>query len=73
MLTKDDLQQIGTVVQNQIQKELEPIKKDLSEVKKKVTRIEKTVNIMVKAFDEEEVRLHKRVTKIEQHLGFPKN
>lgn len=73
MLTRDDLAEIGSIVKSQIQTELEPIKKDLGDIKKRVRKIEKTTDVMVKSFDEEDVRLHKRVSKIEQHLGLPKN
>lgn len=56
-----------------VQKDVSGLKKDLSDVKKRVKKIEKTTDIMVKFFGEEDVKFHKRVTKIEQHLGFPKN
>lgn len=62
MLTQDDL--------NQIKKIVEPLGKDIKDVKKRVKRIEKTTDVMIKVFDREDVKLHKRVTKIEEHLGF---
>lgn len=73
MLTKDDLKEIGRVVKSQIQTELEPIKKDLTDVKKGVRKIEKTTDVMIDMFDVADVKLQKRVTRIEEHLNLPKN
>lgn len=82
MLTKSDLSQIKTIVQEGTQKivqtetrqivqeELEPVKKDIKYLKKKVNRIDKTVNIIAKNYDEGDVNLGRRVKKIEHHLGF---
>ena len=64
-----DVQRNLTVVQ----KSLGEVSKDLSIVHKRVRKIEETTDIMVKVFDEADVKLHQRVTKIEKHLGFPKN
>lgn len=78
MLTKSDLNQIGNVIDNK----LEPIKKDLTilktdvtilnkdvkYLKKKVNRIDRTVSLIVKNYDEADVKLEKRVRKIEHHL-----
>ena len=50
------------------------IGKDIKEVKKRVKKIEKTTDIIIDAFDKADVKLQKRVTKIEEHLGLaPKN
>lgn len=73
MLTKTDLQQIGKIVDDRLDQKLdeklEPIKKDLKYLKKKVNRIDKTVSLTVKNYDEVDVRLEKRVRKIEEHIG----
>ncbi len=62
MLTKSDLNQIGIVIDSKLDTRLKPIKKDLRYVKK-------TVDIIVKNYDEADVKLESRVRKIEQHLA----
>lgn len=66
MLTKLDLSQIGKIVQN----EIEPVKKDIKSLKKNVRYIKKTVDVMIDLFDTQNIKLIKRVNKIEAHLGF---
>lgn len=81
MLTKTDLNQIGNV----IDKRLEPIRedvlglrqgvgdlqKDMKYLRKKVNRIDKTVSLTVKNYDEGDVKLERRIRRIEQHLALP--
>lgn len=73
MLTKSDLTQIKDVVENvvdeRLEAELEPVKKDLKYLKKKINRIDKTVSVIVKNYDEGDVKLDRRVTRIEKHLN----
>jgi len=84
MLTKNDLNQIRSVVKEEVKNEvadqvkmgLEPIakdlsdvKKDLKDVKKRVKKIEKTVDVVIDHFDREIVGTQKRVGKIEDHLS----
>ena len=72
MLTKSDLNQIRGVVHEEVEivvderldKKLKPIKKDLRYLKK-------TVDIIAKNYDEGDVRLERRVKRIEQHLHLP--
>jgi Na+/phosphate symporter len=79
MLTKNDLNQIRSVVHEEVDeivdgkldKKLEPIKKDLTYLKKKINRIDRTLNLTVKNYDEGDVRLEKRVRRIEHHLALP--
>jgi hypothetical protein len=52
-----------------IQEELQPVKKDIKKIDRRLKRLTKTVDIMGRRFDEEDVNLHKRITKIEDHLG----
>lgn len=40
-------------------------------LKKKVNRIDKTVDLIVANYDEADVKLERRVKKIEQHLVLP--
>lgn len=81
-LTKSDLQQIGNVIDkklgNRLKQELEPIKndletvkKDLNVVKKNVKYLKKTVDIIAKNYDTEDVKLQRRVRRIEEHLNLP--
>ncbi len=65
MLTKDDLKEIKNL--------LNPLEKDLGDVKKRVRKIEKTTDTMIDIFDVADVKLQKRVTRIEEHLDLPKN
>lgn len=80
MLTKTDLNQIGSV----IDQKLEPIKKELGQVgqvideklekqlkpiKKDLRYLKKTVDLIVRDYDEADVKLQRRVSKIEVHLG----
>ncbi len=84
MLTKTDLNQIrgvvreevDVVVEEKLEKGLEPIKKDLTIIKKdakylkkKVNRIDRTVSLIVKNYDEGDIKLDRRVRKIEEHIG----
>lgn len=70
MLTKTDLNQIrgvvreevDVVVEQKLEKKLKPIKKDLRYLRT-------TVDIIVKNYDEADVKLERRVKKIEEHVG----
>lgn len=62
MLTKNDLSQIGQAVDEKLDKKLKPIKKDLRYLRK-------TVDLIVANYDEADVKLDRRVKKIEHHLG----
>lgn len=55
---------------NIIQRELDPVKKDIKNIKMNVRKVKKTVDVMARIFDREDIRLRKRVTRIEEHLGF---
>ena len=62
MLTKNDLNQIGSVVDEKLDNKLKPIKKDLRYLRK-------TVDIIAKNYDEGDVVLGRKVKRIEDHLG----
>ena len=84
MLTKNDLSQIKTIVEevvdtkleekleSKLEEKLTPVKKDLHSIKTRLRRVEKTVDVMAKVFDRQDVRLHKRVERIETHLHLPR-
>ena len=46
------------------------LKKDVGSLKKNVRYIKKTVGVMIDLFDRQDIKLIKRVDKIEAHLGF---
>ncbi len=73
MLSKLDLSQIGKLIRDEtkpiIQQELVPVKKDISSLKKNMRYVKKTMDVMIDLFDRQDIRLNKRVEKIEAHLG----
>lgn len=100
MLTKNDLIEIKSVVNDVVEEKLKPIKKDiagidtvieaklepirkgvhgidsvieekLKPIKKDLSYLRKTVDIIARNYDEGDVKLEKRVRKIEKHLGLP--
>ncbi len=75
MLTKEDLSQIGNVVDSKLNKRLEPFEKRFGSIDKKlnsldkdVTYIRKSINVDISGFDKEYLDLRKRVEQIEKHL-----
>lgn len=66
MLKKTDLNQIRVVVNEEVEgvveKKLKPVKKDLRYLRK-------TVDLIVKNYDEADVKLQRRISKIEQHIS----
>ena len=73
MLTKTDLNQIRGIVHEEVDvvvdEKLEPIKKDLKTLRKDVKYLKKTADIVVANYDEADVKLERRVNKIERHLA----
>ena len=59
---KTDLNQIGQVIDEKLDYKLKPIKKDLRYLRK-------TVDLIVRDYDEADVKLERRVRKIEHHVG----
>lgn len=62
MLTKNDLNQIGNVIDGKLKKSFGPIKKD-------VVQTRKDVKVLIAYFDREYLDLRKRIEDIEEHLG----
>ena len=82
MLTKTDLKSIEKVLDTKLDQKLDaklkPIKKDIKHIYSKVDIIEKDVKKLRKdlkttsnTLDKENLKTAKRVTLIEEHLGFP--
>lgn len=65
MLTKNDLSQIQKVVKT----ELVPVKKDIKTLKSDVKQIKTTMGTILDVLDREDVAIHKRVKRIEEHVG----
>lgn len=68
-LTKSDLQEISKIIKN----ETDPLAAELKEVKTRVKKIKNNVENMLGYLDTQDVRLEKRVAKIEKHLNLPQN
>lgn len=64
MLTKSDLNEIGLLIDSRLDTKLKPIKKDLKYLRK-------TTDIIVKNYDEGDVKLSRRLKRIENHLSLP--
>ena len=82
MLDKNDLIEIKSLFHDEIQSELGPMRKKISEIdtvienklkpiKKDLRYLRKTVSLIAKNYDEGDVKLERRVKKIEQHLALP--
>lgn len=80
MLTKTDLNQIGQVVDEKltpVRNELgkidqvidEKLEQKLKPIKKDLRYLKKTVDIIVKKYGEADVKLQRRVRRIEDHIG----
>lgn len=83
MLTKQDIELIGEVVDQTVEKRVEPLGKELVNLSKnladfgkqlkvmnrKLNRVAKDVSWMSKEFDTEIVQTRRRVDRIEKHLG----
>lgn len=72
MLTKTDLNQIRNVVHEEVEIVVdERLDKKLKPIKINLRYLRKTVDLIVKNYDEADVKLERRVTRIEQHLMLP--
>ncbi|OGH44442.1 MAG: hypothetical protein A3J14_03250 [Candidatus Levybacteria bacterium RIFCSPLOWO2_02_FULL_37_18] len=69
-IIQQELEPIRKETRQIIQQELEPIRKDTKTLKRDMRYVKKTIDIMVRMFNEDDVKLRKRVEKIEDHLGF---
>ncbi len=83
MLTQDELQQLGTLIETKLEAEreqtrklLEPINTRLAGVEKNlvivqsdVIKVKKDVSILIRSTNRDDMNLMKRVERIEHHLG----
>lgn len=73
MLTKNDLQQIRGVVQDEtepIKQDVKGIKKDIKALKSDSRYLRKSINLFIEYTEEKDTKIKKRVERIEDHLGF---
>ena len=68
MLTKEELEQLGQLIDQRLDVKLD---QKLKPIKKNLRAVKKTVDVMAKLLDGEQMRQRKRIDKIEDHLGFP--
>jgi hypothetical protein len=67
MMTKDNLVSIGQLIDQMLDKQLEPITTDIKIIKSDITKVKKDIKIMLSFFDLEDVKLRKRIGRIEQY------
>lgn len=65
---KNDLQTLNKEVSG-LNNNGSSLQKDMKSVKKSISKIDETQSAMLKMLNEDDVKLHKRVEKIEKHLG----
>lgn len=66
MKVKNSKHEIVTrsILRSELDRELKPIKQELS-------KISRNLNLFIKFFDKEQVKLKKRVDRVDTHLGLP--
>jgi DNA anti-recombination protein RmuC len=85
MLKNGDLKAIEKIVDQSVERKLEPVKKDIGvlrqdvgglkndmkSVTKGIKHIKKNVDVMIDSFNRDDMRLQKRVKRVEEHLHLP--
>jgi len=69
MLTKNDLQQIRTVVAEEVEEKLSPIKKDISTMTKQLNQTSKDLSYVIKSYDARISHNENDIHHIKQHIG----
>ncbi|MDO8650335.1 MAG: hypothetical protein Q7K33_03440 [Candidatus Berkelbacteria bacterium] len=69
MLEKDDLKQIGTVVEVIVSRKLVPIEKSLKLLEKHARKTDRDINMIIRTFDSECLGLKERVERLEDKVG----
>lgn len=74
-LTKNDLQQIRSIVREEVRDEvkvqLDPVHKEIKTIKKDIVHIRKDINTIINFFDREYLELRSRIERIEDYLKLP--
>lgn len=68
MLTRDDLDQIRSIVREEV---CEEVSSQLKPVNRKLNRLQKDISFIVKDYSNAVSHLRKRVDRIEDHLDLP--
>lgn len=68
MLDSNDLVKVRDLIREEVNTATSPLKKDIKSLKKSVSKIIKTLDVAIKFFDEDHVKLVRRVDRIENHL-----
>jgi len=75
MLTNNDLQKIGELIEQKLEQKfdqkLEPIKKDIKSLKNSHRRLRKDLSLILKHLDGARASHEKRITRLEDHLHLP--
>lgn len=87
MLTKDDLQQIGSLLdekleqkleekleeklEQKLEEKLEPMREDIASLKDDVRDIKKTLDTTIRFFDHTTSDHGRRIKRVEKHLALP--
>ncbi|HVF69929.1 MAG TPA: hypothetical protein VNA13_05185 [Xanthomonadales bacterium] len=72
MLTKNDIQQIREVVREEVKDEVsQQLKDQLKPLSRKLNRVQKDLSYVIGDYDERIVLAHKRIDRVEKHVGSP--
>lgn len=76
MLTKQDLNAIGGLIDTKLEEKLEEkletkLEEKLSPIKKDIRKIQKTLDVAIDRFDQNDVIIVENVRKIQTHLNLP--
>lgn len=75
MLTKDDLEQIGKLleVEHEHTRKLvsDEIKTSVKQLSRKINRVQKDIKLILKYHDENVIHLRGRIERLEEHTGIP--
>ena len=70
MQVQNDINELDDRMKN-VEIRVDVVGNDARDIKKRVKKIEKDVNLIGRLFDEGDVKLERRVKRIEQHLALP--
>lgn len=71
-LSKNDLQNIGQLIDSSLDNKLEiTLSKKINPLQKDIKKIKKDLSSMLDFLDNENIRLKKQVKRIEEHISLP--
>lgn len=72
MLTKQDLIQIGNVVEEKLEEKLEQkLEQKLEPIRQEIKKIDKKLTTTINFFDHLTLNHERRLVRLEKHTGFP--